>query len=571
MTAGAIDELIRLTTDLRLLYVEDNEGGRTSTMEVLLEFFEDITTAENGQQGLAAYEAGAFDLIITDVNMPVMTGMEMIAKIRERDARIPILVISAHQETKRFIDTIKLGVDGYLLKPIGIEQFVDVLMRTARNVAAHRENVVYRQELERKVTEQTRQLCHVYTHDRLTELPNAMMLQHALERGTHTHLVLLDVADFASVVRTFGRPFAEDVLRAVGDALQRQVRMETATLFKIERDRFVILFTRSPQRSIEAFCQQIITHFDRHNLFVHGVELNTTFCIGSVVLDPLSDPMPDAERALALCRTLGRRHFVVLEACEVPSGDEETLRATLKLTRRLLASNGVIPYMQPVKSLESGQIVHYEMLARGVVDDQIIPPHRFLAAAEQLGMISDVTRRMIIQSFALFAANTLEFSINVTERDLLEEYLPSLLTEQCAAHGITPDRVMLEVSEQITTRDGASVVMTQLRKLRAMGVRIAVDNFGIDFINAGRLRDIGVDLIKIDGSLIKQAADGDRAVVAAVVALAKALGIRTLAGGVEDDRSCRVLRTLGIDYAQGFYVGNPQSGIALLGGLLDDA
>ena len=119
-----IEALIKHTSGIKLLYVEDNLDARESTLSILEEFFNDISVATNGEEGLEIFKNSNIDLIITDINMPKINGLDMIAKIREIDKDISILVISAYHESGFFIESIKLGVEGYLLKPVDLEQFM---------------------------------------------------------------------------------------------------------------------------------------------------------------------------------------------------------------------------------------------------------------------------------------------------------------------------------------------------------------------------------------------------------------------------------------------------------------
>jgi len=122
-----IKDIIKYTQNLKLLYVEDNQESRDSTMMVFEEFFNNVTIALNGEDGLEKFENNEIDIIITDVNMPKMNGLDMVKYIREKNKDIPILILSAYNESGYFIDSIKVGVEGYLLKPIDLEQFLSVL------------------------------------------------------------------------------------------------------------------------------------------------------------------------------------------------------------------------------------------------------------------------------------------------------------------------------------------------------------------------------------------------------------------------------------------------------------
>ena len=121
-------ELIQYTKKLKLLYVEDNEDSRKTTSLLLQEFFPNIVVAVDGEDGFEKFSTiKDIDIVITDINMPKLNGIEMISKIREVDNDIYIIVLSAYNESNYFIDSIKYGVDSYILKPLDIEQIVSAL------------------------------------------------------------------------------------------------------------------------------------------------------------------------------------------------------------------------------------------------------------------------------------------------------------------------------------------------------------------------------------------------------------------------------------------------------------
>jgi len=124
-----IDTLIEDSKDLKLLYVEDNQDAREMTVMILEDFFDSIVVAVDGEDGLEKFKENKIDLVITDINMPRMNGMDLCAKIREIDDAVPLVILSAHNEDNFFIDSIKLGVNGYLLKPVDIEQLSIVIFR----------------------------------------------------------------------------------------------------------------------------------------------------------------------------------------------------------------------------------------------------------------------------------------------------------------------------------------------------------------------------------------------------------------------------------------------------------
>ncbi len=129
-----LSNIIKYTSKLKLLYVEDDEEARLATRVILEEFFQSVVIASNGQEGLDLFKENDVDLIITDINMPKMNGLEMIKEIRKLDNEISILILSAYNESGFFMDSIKMGVEGYLLKPIDINQFVGMLEKVVQKL-----------------------------------------------------------------------------------------------------------------------------------------------------------------------------------------------------------------------------------------------------------------------------------------------------------------------------------------------------------------------------------------------------------------------------------------------------
>ncbi len=155
-----INALIKQTKTLSLLYVEDNEETRIGTMETLAIFFGEITSAIDGQDAIEKFQAGSFDLIITDISMPNLNGIEMIKKIRDLDLYIPIIIVSAYDETSNFTKTIRLGIEAYLLKPFLIEDLITVFQKVTEHIFMKQELNDYKVSLEQKVKEQVEELSH---------------------------------------------------------------------------------------------------------------------------------------------------------------------------------------------------------------------------------------------------------------------------------------------------------------------------------------------------------------------------------------------------------------------------
>ncbi|MGM0623926.1 MAG: response regulator [Campylobacterota bacterium] len=127
-----IKELINVSKSLKMLYVEDDKETRFATLELMKSFFNEIEVADDGVQALHQYQKGGIDIIFTDISMPRMDGIELIEKIRQEDQNLPIVVLSAYNDNKYLMQAIKLGVDGYIVKPLELNQFLNILQKVVR-------------------------------------------------------------------------------------------------------------------------------------------------------------------------------------------------------------------------------------------------------------------------------------------------------------------------------------------------------------------------------------------------------------------------------------------------------
>jgi len=135
-----IKNIINITQDLNLLYVEDNKNSMKSSILFFEEFFNNIITAVDGEDGLEMFKTNKVDLIITDLNMPKLNGLKMIEQIKKIDSDVSIIILTAFNETIFFLESIKLGVDAYLLKPIDLDKFLIAISKVAKLIHIKKEN-----------------------------------------------------------------------------------------------------------------------------------------------------------------------------------------------------------------------------------------------------------------------------------------------------------------------------------------------------------------------------------------------------------------------------------------------
>jgi diguanylate cyclase (GGDEF)-like protein len=563
MNKEYLDALMQSTKRLKVLYIEDDKSARDSTLKFLETLFLKIDTAQDGEEGYHKYKNTKYDIILTDINMPKLNGIELIEKIRVNDASIPILILSAHDDREYFVQSIKHGVDGYILKPIEMEQFFVIISKVVKRIDLEKSLLEYQNDLEVKVEEKIRELRHLYYHESYTDLPNAKKLQADILEKDFSYILLLDISNFSTINKEYGKVFANNVMIKTAHTLEYHIHKK-AKLYKIESDRFIIALKDVSLENIHDYCDQIVSFFDTKNVKIDDAEIHITFNIGvAEVHDNMSETLINCEYALDKSKYLGSRHYEIFDEDINSFRDEKEAVRWLRTTRTMILQEKIEPYFQPIKDIAKNKILKYEVLARGILDDKIIAPIYFIHPAEKLGLITSVTRMMINKSFNFFKDKIYQFSINITERDLLEGYMPDFLSEKIRQYNIEPQRVTFEILENITLAKNNEKITQQLNILREMGFKIAIDDFGIENSNFSRLLEINLDFIKIDGVFIRNLKINpkNKTITKAIVNLSKTLGIKTIAEYVEDEDIYNIIKECGIDYAQGYYIGKPEANV----------
>ncbi len=553
-------QLITSTKKLSILYVEDDKKARESTLTLLETFFLKIDTAVDGEKAYAKTELKEYDLIITDINMPKLNGIELIQKIRAVDTHIPIIILSAYDDKDYFVQSIKYGVDGYILKPVELEQFYTMISKVTKKIMLEKSLAEYKNNLEQKVEEKTLELRRMCYQEYYTNLPNAQKLQVDMLEGNYDYLLLLDMSNFSTINKEYGKVFSNQVLSKTARSLEHHIHKK-ARLYKVESDRFVILLRETSLEELHDYCKQIIAFFDNKNVKIDDVELHVTFNIGiSSRKENTAEALINSEYALDTSKELGSRHYEIFDENNSSFKDEKKAIEYLKITRELVLQDMIEPYFQPIIDIRTKEIKKYEALARGVMEDGVILPLDFIKSAEKLGLMTSITKVMINKSFNFFRDKEYDFSINITERDLLDGYLCRFLKEKLEFYKVDASRVIFEVKESITLAKDYTKITKELDALREMGFKIAIDDFGVNDSNFSKLMGLNFDFIKVDGIFIKELKLDEKSknILKAIVNFAKTLGIEIIAEYVEDEETYEIIKECGVDFVQGYFIAKPE-------------
>ena len=413
-------------------------------------------------------------------------------------------------------------------------------------------------------------------HDDLTGLPNRALFHERAARAVHDRgegllaVMLLDLDHFKDINDTLGHPVGDQLLCAVGERLRGAVR-DGDLVARLGGDEFALLCADLDRAEAEELAGRVVAALET-SFSVDGVRLDVGCSLGLALSpDHGQDPQTLLQRAdVALYAAKVQRGSWSIYAPEQDGHSLEKL-ALLGELREGVARDELVVHYQPLCDARTGQVLSVEALVRWqhpVLG--LLYPDRFIHIAESTGLIVPLTQvvleRTLEQLVRWDAAGLhVDASVNLAARQITDLGLPDVVAQALRRHGLAPGRLVLEVTESQIVAD-ASRADVVLRRLREVGVGLAVDDFGTGYSSLTQLRSLDVDVLKIDKSFVQHMSEdeNDALIVRSTIDLGHNLGLRVVAEGVEDVRALERLRTLGCDVVQGYYLCRPLPGDEVL-------
>lgn len=548
-------------SDISILFVEDNKTVRQVFLDYLSKFFKKIDICVDGLEGLEQYKKEKYDIVITDIDMPNMDGLEMSKYIKEIDSNQHIIIVSAYKKIENYIEAIKIGVDGYILKPVEYDQVNHILLKTVTQINNQKFNEIYKNNLKNMLDQKSEDIKKQFITDGLTGLKNRVYLDRELNKEGRKSLILLNVNNFNMINNNFGFHFSDRVLKIIAHKLEKYESVGFE-LFKLQSDVFVFLSFTKGVNEARMLAQKIKEVFENEYLIVRGIKLYITFSI-AIDCDDKRDLLKSTNLKLQENREKNKNEIGIFEEnSEFEKQQLENLNMIEKI-RKISLEDDLILHFQPIKNLKSNKIEKYEVLSRiKTPENEIIMPNNFLKPITLAGLSSTFTKAVIIKAFKYFQDKDVSFSINISEADLKENFLDKFLLQKSKEFKIEPNRVILEILETVSTSRDEKIVK-HLKAIKDIGFKLAIDDFGSESSNFSRLLELDVDFIKIDGSFIKGIVENKNSmeIVKAIVAFSNNIGYEVIAEFVHNEEVYKTLRELNVDFAQGFYIGKPLDSI----------
>jgi diguanylate cyclase len=432
-----------------------------------------------------------------------------------------------------------------------------------------------------------RSLTHLAMHDPVTDLPNrtafGRVLAAALEADAGATLLFCDLDGFQLVNDGLGHATGDRMLREVGTRLRRGLGPDDV-VGRFGGDEFVVL---SPGTGGVAGAQRLADEVERllgDRFPVPGSgDLAIGISVGAVVIPAGTGATTDADvvleeadTAMYRAKDTGRPEVVVASGGG-PRASLDRLQTVSEL-RGVVARGELRLHFQPELTVDGGELFGFEALVRWEHPTRgLLPPAAFITEAERTGEITRIGAWALDQACAQLASwarsgATPTVAVNVSARQLSDPDFPTTVLDAIRRHGVDPAALVLEITETSAVAD-VDLTRRALLRLKEIGVAVAIDDFGTGHSSLSQLRRLPVDFLKIDRSFVQSldTSSDDQAIVTAIVSMAGAMGMRTVAEGVERPAQLDLLRRVGCDLAQGFLLGRPGaasadgSGEALIG------
>ncbi len=424
------------------------------------------------------------------------------------------------------------------------------------DVGASMVNIVLaKQSQEEVMEEQRQQLITALEFDSLTALPNQAKLKMELDLCiAEQSLLLVNLDNFRFINTAYGPAFGDQFLCKVAELLTRQ--FPDAELHRINADEFALYYreTIDLKQQIEAFKKYLFSH----SVQIDNQSFSITFTAGGAI--GRRGLLEQAVQAMSQAKARGKNQYHIYNA-ELDEPDQTLRRQYISWNAKLhnaLNDGRVTPFFQGIRDNATGLIVSYEALVRLEIDGAFFTPYHFLNAARLSGLLPTITRIVVDKGLAKIAGTNLTLSINITEDDLLQEFLEEYLTAKTSEYDVDPQQVVLEILEGISAT-GKNNHIAQLSRLKQLGYKLAIDDFGTEYSNFERIVELHVDIVKIDAKYIKHIDTDSKSyeITRAIVFFARNAGIKTVAEFVHNEAVQHVVESLGIDFSQGYLFSEP--------------
>jgi len=563
---------IELLKSFTILYVEDETTLRNDVYQNLSPFVKEVITAVDGAEGLELYmqNRSKLDLVITDILMPNMSGIEMVDEIRKVDVEIPVIYTTAFNDSDYMKQTIEQSIVGYIIKPIDIEQLFKAIEKASLKIENDRlksQLLDMNKKLEKIVEHKTAELVlknqelnkQLHT-DGLTSLPNRRSLIKDIEKLESPIILLIDIDSFKSINDLYGESIGNEVLKSCAETIKEFSKKYNYDAYRLGADVFAIL--KDDNCAHDTCISNVLSlkeAISGNQIKISGYDISLGIDITVGISKEKEDIVAKAHMALTKAKEEKLSYLIYKEEYDTQKEYQNDIKWTT-IIKEAIESDNVIGYYQPIVDVNS-KVVKYECLMRIVHNNEVFTPFYFLDIAKKIKFYPDLTKIIIDTAFKTIKKNKCHININLSIQDIINKDIIDLiirkLENETIAHFITFE--LLE-SESITDYER---VISFINVVKSFGCKIAIDDFGSGYSNFSYLLRFKPDYIKIDGSLVKNIhTDKNSLLITKTINdFAHGLGMKTVAEYVHCKEIFELLIDMGVDEYQGFYFSEPKKDV----------
>ncbi len=410
--------------------------------------------------------------------------------------------------------------------------------------------------LEKKVEIKTKELKEQLYVDALTKLPNRFSLIKDMKKFKKGSLIIINIDDFKQINDFFGHETGDKILKGFANRLRHLIKTDFPKIYRLSGDEFALFFNKSMSKGdLEYFIDILLQKIENMTFLHNENELNIRVTVGAST-DSLS-LLEEADIALKLARKESVPYKIYDKDFNIEKQYKENMEWVKKI-KKAIDKDRIEPYFQPIYTTKDFKLKGYECLMRLIDEDgKAITPNFFLDIAKKSRYYTYLTRIMFEKSCRYFSKFDKTFSINLSIEDILNQKTVDFIKETLDRYDVY-NKIIFEIveSEGIENFEEVSIFIKDMKR---RGVKIAIDDFGSGYSNFEYLAKLTIDYIKIDGTLIKNIDQNrdSRVVVETIVDYAQKKNIKTIAEFVTDKKIFEIVKDIGVDFVQGYYIGKP--------------
>ena len=531
-------KLKTIAADISVLYAEDEQAIREQYANIFRLLFKEVKAVENGAIALEEYHKKSYDLLITDLTMPIMDGVNLISEILKINPLQHTIIMTAHNTNDNLRSSIDFQVDGILLKPVEMDKLFTLLYKIA--------NLIY------------------FKKNESVDINKEKKLQYILQ-NKDTALFLVVIDKFKEITKQFGN----ETIKSIEDTVQNHL-----SNFGIEEGNVVLLhddvimcgirslYLDRVLDSLQSFSNSSNTLIVFHN----DIKIYITLSYGIVMLENhdilahSTNLLNHINNIVADIKSDEQSTFVVKMDVDLEEAKKVDSLSWLGQTQEALEQDTLVPFYQAIIDIQTNEICSYEIFSRIKQGDKYILPELFIDLSKKAGILGKISKSVFKLGFKRLAKTDYNFHINLGETELNENAIEEYIIYLSSYYNIEKQRIVLDIEDFSTLSKDGKIVKSLLR-LKDLGYKIAFKKFGSGNINLEMILILKPDYIKVNQILIQKSLEDKnmKNMLIAFLDYMKKSNVETILVGVESKEILETAKEFGFDYAQGYYISDPSS------------